>query len=52
MEIMNRLTDKPSWEIKVFDDDIVAKWRAEILAMPERDISEKMFDWVRNLIKA
>lgn len=46
MEVMNRLTDKPGWETKVFNSVIVEKWKAEVLAMPEQDISEKMFDYV------
>ncbi|KAI0410008.1 hypothetical protein F4802DRAFT_543020 [Xylaria palmicola] len=35
MHIMDRLTDKESWHKKVFDDEIVAKWRAEALAYPD-----------------
>ncbi|KAF2867072.1 hypothetical protein BDV95DRAFT_610955 [Massariosphaeria phaeospora] len=33
LALMNALTDKPSWHTKVFDADIVAKWRSEALAM-------------------
>ena len=47
MEIMNRVTDKPSWETKVFDDTIASKWKAELLAQKDKDISEKMVDEVR-----
>ena len=47
MEIMNRISDKPSWETKVFDDTIAANWKAELLAQSDRDISEKMVDEVR-----
>lgn len=28
--VMDRLTDKPAWFIDVFDDVIVARWRAEL----------------------
>ncbi|KAI1749122.1 hypothetical protein F4782DRAFT_514666 [Xylaria castorea] len=35
MHIMDRLTDKVDWHKKVFDDKIVAKWRAEALAYPD-----------------
>jgi len=47
MEVMNRLTDKPSWGTKVFNHGLVQKWKIEILAMPNQDVSERMFDWVR-----
>lgn len=31
MELVNLITDKPGWESKVFDESIIAKWKAEIL---------------------
>lgn len=31
MELVNIITDKSDWQRKVFDEAIVAKWRAEIL---------------------
>ncbi|KAM5356789.1 hypothetical protein ACJ41O_003435 [Fusarium nematophilum] len=34
MIIMDRLTDKPDWHIKVFDDTIAQKWIEEGLAFP------------------
>ena len=43
---MNRLTDKPGWEKKIFDKNIVAKWKNEALSAPGVDISEKMVEWV------
>lgn len=46
MDLINRLTDKQDWEHKIFDDTITARWRAEVLAAPGRDVSGKMFDWV------
>lgn len=33
--LMDRLSDKPGWHEKVFDDEIVAKWRREALTQPE-----------------
>ncbi|KAM0426062.1 hypothetical protein ACHAPT_008693 [Fusarium lateritium] len=36
MIIMDRLTDKPDWHIKVFDDTITQKWIEEGLAFPVR----------------
>ena len=44
MDMINRITDKPDWQKKVFDEEIVAKWRTEFLGAgpsledgPERD---------------
>ncbi|KAM0319687.1 hypothetical protein ACHAPQ_010226 [Fusarium lateritium] len=34
MIIMDRLTDKPDWHVKVFDDVIANKWVEEALALP------------------
>ncbi|KAG0650489.1 hypothetical protein D0Z07_3367, partial [Hyphodiscus hymeniophilus] len=35
MLIMDKLTDKPDWHKKVFDDEIIAKWRKEALECPD-----------------
>jgi hypothetical protein len=35
MSIMDCLTDKEDWQKKVFDDEIVSKWREEALAIPD-----------------
>ncbi|KAF7898749.1 hypothetical protein EAF00_005195 [Botryotinia globosa] len=35
MSIMDRLTDKKDWHKKVFNEEIVSKWRAEALAIPD-----------------
>lgn len=45
MAIMDKITDKPDWDKKVFDDAIVQKWRLEALATEDVDVSEKMLDW-------
>ena len=34
MIVMDRLTDKPDWYVKVFDDAIAEKWIEEGLALP------------------
>ena len=47
MAIMDKITDKPDWDRKVFDDNIVHKWRQEALAIESMDVSEKMLDYVR-----
>ena len=37
MSIMDRLTDKPDWHTKVFDETIVSKWREEALSVPDEE---------------
>lgn len=51
LEFIDKITDKPSWEEKVFDEEIVAKWRKEADVRPEGlggDVllSQEMFDFV------
>ncbi|KFY31568.1 hypothetical protein V493_00997 [Pseudogymnoascus sp. VKM F-4281 (FW-2241)] len=42
MVLMDRLSDKVDWHKKVFDEEIVAKWRKEALEHPE----DKLFSQV------
>ena len=35
MACMDKITDKPDWDRNVFDDEIVAKWRIEIVTPAE-----------------
>lgn len=35
MAIVSQLTDKPDWHRKVFDEEIVAKWKKEAMAVPD-----------------
>lgn len=35
MHIMDRLTDKPGWQKKIWDDEIVDKWRMEAKSIPD-----------------
>jgi hypothetical protein len=44
MILMDRLTDKPNWHEKVFDEGIVAKWRNEALTQPEDGIYDQIVD--------
>ncbi|KAJ4422161.1 hypothetical protein N0V82_003245 [Gnomoniopsis sp. IMI 355080] len=37
LAIMDRLTDKPMWNRKVFDEAIVSKWKDEALAVPDEE---------------
>ncbi|KLJ13155.1 hypothetical protein EMPG_09426 [Blastomyces silverae] len=48
LQIMNTITDKPGWEKKIFSPDITQKWREEVMAHRDMDVSEKMMDWVIN----
>ncbi|KAK3296371.1 uncharacterized protein B0H64DRAFT_424789 [Chaetomium fimeti] len=40
--LMDRLTDKPNWHKKVFDEAIVAKWRHEALTQDETTMYEEI----------
>jgi len=50
LAFINKISDKPEWERKVFDEEIVSKWRAEGVVRSEElgdlVLSEKMFDFV------
>jgi hypothetical protein len=46
MQLINALTDKPDWRRKVFDETILAKWRAEAVTAEGQGFTEKMFDYV------
>ncbi|KAL1603742.1 hypothetical protein SLS60_005332 [Paraconiothyrium brasiliense] len=51
MTVMDRLTDKPEWTRKLFDEEIVAKWKKEAIDIfknepPEKQFSEKMWDYL------
>lgn len=35
MAVMDQLTDKPEWYRKVFDDEIVGKWKVEVMAVAD-----------------
>ena len=35
MDVMEKLTDKANWHQKVFDEEVVSKWRQEALAIPD-----------------
>ena len=46
LRVMNELTDKPEWERKVFDDNVVQKWRAEALRGYPQEITDRCLDYV------
>ena len=50
MDCISQITDKPGWEMKVFDDDIVSRWRAESDGRSTADgdifMSQTMFNYV------
>ncbi len=45
MRWMNTVTDKPDWDVKIFDETIVAKWKAETLSTADADFTDAMFYW-------
>lgn len=44
LDVMDALTDKPDWQQKIHDPEIVARWRAEA-TQDSHLISQKAFDW-------
>ncbi|PPQ98971.1 hypothetical protein CVT24_003467 [Panaeolus cyanescens] len=44
LQFMNAITDKPDWHIKVHDDTIAEKWKAEVSAAGQ-DFTEQMFEY-------
>lgn len=54
MAFVSDVSDKAEWERKVFDEEIVAKWRGEAERRPEElegdvVLSKEMFDFVGSL---
>lgn len=49
MMVMESITDKPDWHVKVFDAEITNKWKAEALALPVdamyKEIAEDRIAW-------
>ncbi|KAF7968069.1 hypothetical protein HWV62_32055 [Athelia sp. TMB] len=45
MRLMNEITDKPDWDSKIFDETIVAKWKAEALSADQGDVTQKMVNY-------
>lgn len=37
MAVIDRLTDKPEWYHKVFDEAIVSDWKVEVMAVPDEE---------------
>lgn len=49
--VMDALTDKKDWYIKVFDEAILAKWKVEAMNLPGRLISEMAWTWIVKELK-
>ncbi|OCL02456.1 hypothetical protein AOQ84DRAFT_182162 [Glonium stellatum] len=52
MAMMNQITDKPEWRRKVFDEEIISKWRNEVVTEYEAEedqedqgFTEAMFEY-------
>lgn len=45
IRFMEAVTEKPNWNIKVFDDEIVKRWSDDAAAMENSLISDKEFQW-------
>lgn len=46
MLVMERLTDKPDWHVKILDQSIVDKWTEEALAWPNGDLWNRISNLV------
>lgn len=50
LDFINKISDKPEWDRKVFDEAIVSEWRAEATCYDDKIedfyLSEQMFDYV------
>ncbi|KAG8631442.1 hypothetical protein KVT40_000582 [Elsinoe batatas] len=45
VEAIDRLSDKPDWRRKVFDEEITSRWRREVVSNAEQGFSDAMFDF-------
>ena len=45
LKFMDMITEKTSWNTKVFSDRVVQRWRSEVLSLSGGMISEKAFKW-------
>ncbi|KAF8885254.1 hypothetical protein CPB84DRAFT_138098 [Gymnopilus junonius] len=50
LQLMNSITDKPDWYIKINNPEIAQKWKDEALASG-RDVTERMINWCINELK-
>ncbi|KAF9039072.1 hypothetical protein BJ165DRAFT_1407316 [Panaeolus papilionaceus] len=47
LRIMNELTEKPNWEEKIFNPEIIAKWKSEMVSTPiTPSISSQMAEYI------
>ncbi|KAJ4303127.1 hypothetical protein N0V90_002019 [Kalmusia sp. IMI 367209] len=52
MKLMDAITDKPDWNKKIFNEDILSKWREEARALPDGLVSDNTFHWCIEELKA
>jgi hypothetical protein len=45
LRFMDTVTDKPDWHVKVFDDEIVQKWKKEVSEAQKLMRSDATFEW-------
>jgi hypothetical protein len=46
LKFIEAITNKPEWRRKVYDEEIVRKWKGECVGVDEKAFSERMFDCV------
>ncbi|SPO01758.1 uncharacterized protein DNG_04431 [Cephalotrichum gorgonifer] len=44
LRTMNKITDKPDWETRIFDDEVAASWKVEAVAS-ELLMSRRAWEW-------
>ena len=51
LHFMNLITDKPDWDRKFFDQAIIQKWGQEAIDAKGVDVTDRMMDYVSDLIQ-
>ncbi|VUC23569.1 unnamed protein product [Clonostachys rosea] len=49
MVVMDLLTDKPDFHVKIFDDEIAKKWKTEALAIPDEQLYQQIANHLGSL---
>jgi hypothetical protein len=46
LQLMNSITEKPEWDRKVFDANLIQKWGQEATDTEGMDVTDRMLDYV------
>ena len=50
IDLMNQITDFPSWDRKVFDETVTEIWRQQFFDFEDPEVTEAMSDWVSQVL--